>query len=235
MKIHRLLSQIHKLIGLVVGVQVLLWISGGLVMSSIDIRHVRGEHHVAVNRPVPLPDDVLPSALAGLESGAREVVLRRLLDGTVAEVSFLDGRKALYDAASGAVLSPLNENWARRLAAMDYAGPETISSVALLERDPPIEYRDSLPVWQVTIDDNDKTRLYFSPQTGRLIARRNDTWRLFDFFWMLHIMDYKERTDFNHPLLVASAGMGLALALSGLALLFWRLRRRDLSWIVRRR
>ena len=235
MKIHRLLSQVHKLIGLVVGVQVLLWISGGLVMSALDIERVRGGHNVAASDPSPVPADVLPPQLAGLGSRTREVILRSLLDVPVAEVIFLDGTEALYELTSGVKLSPLSADWARRLAAADYAGPERISDAVLLEQNPPIEYRQMLPVWQVTIKDDEGTRLYFSPQTGRLIARRNDTWRLFDFFWMLHIMDYTGRTDFNHPLLVVSAAIGFALAVSGLALLLWRLRLRDFSWVTRRR
>lgn len=33
-----------------------------------------------------------------------------------------------------------------------------------------------------------------------------DRWRVFDFLWMLHIIDFDSRDDFNHPLLqIASA------------------------------
>ena len=51
------------------------------------------------------------------------------------------------------------------------------------------------------------------------MARRNDWWRLFDVVWMLHIMDYDTRDDFNHPLLIVSAATALLFALSGVVLL----------------
>jgi len=63
------------------------------------------------------------------------------------------------------------------------------------------------------------TTLYVSPQTGEVVARRNDLWRAFDFVWMLHIMDYDEREDFNHPLLIATAATALLFVLSGLGML----------------
>ena len=38
---------------------------------------------------------------------------------------------------------------------------------------------------------------YISATTGSVLERRNDTWRWWDFFWMLHIMDYDERENVN--------------------------------------
>ena len=48
-------------------------------------------------------------------------------------------------------------------------------------------------------------------------------WRFYDFFWMLHIMDYRGRDNFNNPLLRAFALTGLAFALSGVTLVGFRL------------
>jgi len=61
--------------------------------------------------------------------------------------------------------------------------------------------------------------LYLEPWTGEILARRTSRWRVFDFFWMLHIMDFDTRDDFNHPLLQAAALLGLIIALSGV--IFW--------------
>ena len=47
--------------------------------------------------------------------------------------------------------------------------------------------------------------------------------------WMLHIMDFDERDDFNTPLLQISALLGLILALTGL--IYWALTTR----VLRRR
>lgn len=63
---------------------------------------------------------------------------------------------------------------------------------------------------------------------------RTDMWRLFGFFWMLHIMDYKERENFNHPLLISAAGLALITVLAGLVLLIVRVRRSVLVSLVAR-
>lgn len=64
--------------------------------------------------------------------------------------------------------------------------------------------------------------MYVSPFTGKVVARRTNTWRVYDFLWSLHIMDYREREDFNHPLLVAFAAGLLVLTLTGVVLLYRR-------------
>ncbi len=57
-------------------------------------------------------------------------------------------------------------------------------------------------------------------QTGEVLYHRDKTWRLFDVFWMLHIMDYTGRKNFNNPLVVTAAIGGLWLALTSIWLLF---------------
>jgi len=49
-------------------------------------------------------------------------------------------------------------------------------------------------------------------------GRRNDRWRLFDLFWMLHVMDYQGRDNFNTLLLQVVSGLGLVTILSGFTL-----------------
>jgi len=61
--------------------------------------------------------------------------------------------------------------------------------------------------------------LYIEPWTGELLARRTQGWRIFDFLWTLHIMDFDTRDNFNHPLLQAASALGLVIALSGVV--FW--------------
>src|SRR3546814_8614414 len=81
-----------------------------------------------------------------------------------------------------------------------------------------LEVRDhEAPIWRVPFEDGEGTTLYVSGQDGRVLERRNDTWRIFDFVWMLHIMDYTGRQDFNNPLVIMAGSGGLWIALSG----FW--------------
>ena len=75
-----------------------------------------------------------------------------------------------------------------------------------------------LPLWQVRFEQPESLSLYLDPWTGEIVARRTDRWRVFDFLWMLHIMDFEARDDFNHPLLQVAAFLGLVVALGGVVL-----------------
>ena len=79
------------------------------------------------------------------------------------------------------------------------------------------------PVWRIEFSDALDTRIYVSAETGAIEARRNEVWRLYDFFWMLHIMDYKEREDFNNLPLKIFAVTGTLFALTGIYLVAMRL------------
>jgi len=80
----------------------------------------------------------------------------------------------------------------------------------------------SIRAAEITYDDNDKTRIYLDAKTAELKAVRTRIWRVFDFMWMLHIMDYKERENFNTWWLRLFSGAAALFALSGLALVAHR-------------
>jgi len=115
---------------------------------------------------------------------------------------------------------------ARAVAVADYSGDAPVASVALQE-DATLEIRGlTPPLWRVDFADGRRTTIYVDPASGEIAARRNLLWRVYDVFWMLHIMDYRARDDFNHSLLVGSAATAWFLALTGLWLVVLWLRRR---------
>ena len=61
MKVLRLSTQLHKWVALVVGLQVLFWVGGGLVMTVIPIETVRSEHRAAELKPALLEVGALPT------------------------------------------------------------------------------------------------------------------------------------------------------------------------------
>ncbi len=237
MRLPAVIAFLHKWIGLIIGLQIVLWISGGVVMSWFPIEDVRGEHNIAEQEPVSISAATqyvpVSQVLAEHAGGtAAMVTMRPWLDHIVYEVRSDD--TILVDALTGERLSPVSETDARAVALADFAGDGELTSAMLLEEGN-VEYRGAVPVWRFDFADDDETHLYVSPQTGRIVARRNGTWRLYDFFWMLHIMDYQDRENFNHPLLVTAAITAFAMVLMGIALLFWRLRLRDWRVMFARR
>jgi hypothetical protein len=86
----------------------------------------------------------------------------------------------------------------------------------------------------VEFDHPSNTRVYVSVDRGLVTARRNQTWRVFDFLWMFHIMDYEARDDINNLLLRLLSIFGLATVISGYLLWgstsrFLRRRRRSIG------
>ena len=229
MKLSTIVRRIHLWAGVLLGVQVILWMLSGVVMTWYHIDLVRGERDLPAVTAVALEAEAYASPGGIIEQAGpvSQVTLRRFLGAPVYETDGPSGR-AIYDARSGARLSPIGADQARRVAREGFAGDGDIVRLSLID-DPGDEYRGGgpLPVWRADFSDRLNTRIYVSPETGEIVRRRNDVWRLYDFFWMLHIMDYAEREDFNNPLVKAASAAGLVFAASGFIMLFFRQ-----SWAV---
>ncbi len=231
MKLTRIMRQTHQGIGLLVGIQVLLWISGGFVMSAFPLTKVRGEDRAAprVAAPLDLQEELVAPAAVARDAGWSGLDRAELIAWHGQPVLRLSSgdKTLLVEARTGTHLSPLPENWARAVAAADYTGPGSLATV-VMQTEPRSEIRgQDLPLWRAEFDDGRRTTVYVSPASGQVVARRNNIWRVYDFFWMLHIMDYGGRDNFNHPLLITAAVVAWLLATSGLWLVaIWLTRRR---------
>lgn len=217
----------HKWIGLVIGVQALLWMLSGVYMTAISLDVIHGDHLAHVfNEPLDRGRDRLDVAqLARLQPGFESFKLKKLLGREVYELR-TGGRASLVDAQTGALLSPLPREQIVERARDIYQGEAEIREVTWITQAPQEVARRPVPMWAVRFDDRANSTLYFSPDTGDLLARRHDLWRWFDFLWMFHIMDYDTRSDVNNGLLRVAAGVGLLFALSGAWLVVYSFRRR---------
>lgn len=226
-KWRRWIADIHLWLSLAVGLQVLAWMVSGLFMVSQPIERVRSEHRLAETAHTDLaahgtlvsPDQVLAAVGAPVRRLSLEIVGDRILYAveTAAE------RRALFDAQTGVQVSPIDEPFARQIVERAIAGDQPVARLTLIERDAPIEYRGALPVWRADFEDGDRLSVYVDANTGRIVARRSDLWRVYDFMWSLHIMDYRERENFNHPFLIAVTALALLMTIAGLVLLTIRL------------
>lgn len=217
----------HKWLSLVVGIQALLWVLGGLYMVVVPIEIVHGDHLARGGRPALAADAprIDPAALAARYPGMSGFAFKQLGGREVVEVR--QGKQVLLaDAASGAALAPLGRAQVESLARAAYLGEGELRAIDWLTTSPREVGGRPAPLWAVHFDDMVATTLYYSPYTGELVTRRHALWRWFDFVWMLHIMDYEEREDVNNGLLRASAIAAFAMALSGVWLLVLWLRKR---------
>ena len=227
---------VHRWLALVVSVQLLAWSVGGFTFSILDIENVRGELDMERGAEPALElDTVRVSPLeaiqslsdgSGLSTAVRKVVLRERRGRVVYELFGVKGEPlASIDVTTGEVTRQIGEREAGGAAVADFAHEATVSSIELLEGSPPVEYRGGrMPVYRVVLDHPKHPHFYVCPVTGEILKRRNKLWRIFDFFWMLHIMDYGERNSFNHWLLTGMSVLAIATSISGLVLWSWRLR-----------
>ncbi len=217
-----LARRLHKWLALFVGVQAVIWTVSGVYMTAVHIDFIHGDHLVRSVDPPPTTANALidPLVAARAVPGAQTVRLQWLLGTPVYAVAG-PGPVVLLDAATAAMVPPPSEAQVREIARRRYTGKEAIVSAVLL-RDVPFEVRGRRgPLWRIEFAHWNKPTFYISAETGELLTRRHELWRVFDFLFGLHIMDYQERENVNNLLLRAFSWSGLALAISGTWLLVY--------------
>ncbi len=220
--VQKLFRKWHRILAPLIGVQLLLWTLGGIYFSWFDLDNVHGDYERAgqavsdlreVTEVVPIEPLLERSELARIE----DVRLGTFLGRTVVRLYQDRDRVEMYDAASGEKLSPIGETEARTIAAADFAPPGEIVAVQLVEEKHG-EYKNAVPAWQVRFDNWKSTHIYVHANTGLVTARRNAIWRGFDFLWMLHILDFQERENFNNWLLRSLSVLSLITIVTGYVL-----------------
>ncbi|MCK6548872.1 PepSY domain-containing protein [Myxococcota bacterium] len=231
---NRRLYALHRWVSLAALVQLAIWTASGTFFAVVPIGKVRGTsvpkaHErtlsagVATSSTALLPaSEVLTRAAAAGLDGITSLELRDTPSGVFWFAATSGGKVRL--SASGGHPVPVDRSEAEATAQRDQPGSPAIVSAELVERDAPIEYREKpLPAWRVRVVGADSgMNVWVDARTGDVTARRNDVWRVYDFLWALHIMDYSERESFNHPLIIAAALLGVGTVLTGAVL--WALR-----------
>tara|TARA_R110002072_G_scaffold231648_2_gene389027 strand:+ start:393 stop:1091 length:699 start_codon:yes stop_codon:yes gene_type:complete len=224
--IPRLIPRLHNILGLVVGGQVVLWIVSGFFFTIFPIEQVRGEHlRAEAPAAIALPAAGLVPIDGLVGADVATVRLKPFLGGAAFETETPAG-KALFDAATGAPLAPLNEDLARQVAETGWAGDGTLTTLALVDPAPREAGRGhGRAMWRAGFDGNDTATFWIDPQTGDIAAVRTGLWRTFDLFWGLHIMDWTNRETFTSWWMKLAAFLSLVLTLAGIWLVVVRVRR----------
>lgn len=218
------LTRVHKWAGLIIGIQILLWVLSGLFMTVFPINEIRGRH-IAVQVDLPVlqkPDVSFDQALARYDGEVTQASLANYAGQLAYRIEGDRGVMSL-SGQTGEPIADLSEAQIRQMALEYYYADNPIERVTLIRDNSPNEYRRALPIWQVQFDDRSQSRLYLDPQTAELRAVRTRLWRVYDFMWALHIMDYTQRERFNSWWLRLAAAAALLFVLSGFGLLAHRL------------
>ena len=228
--------RVHRWLGWLVGLQVLIWVVGGVVFSLVPFTAwVKGGDTVkppSMALPAGWAERVAP-ALGAAASLADVVGIATVAtpQGPALRVSYGAGRAPVIVPADGAAWTPPDAAAMRRFAISLYQGRGIVTSVERLSTVPPrlgivAETGGRGDVWRVGFDDALATRIYLNGQTGEFVTSRNEAWVWYDFFWRLHIMDYAGGEDFNGTLLRIASVTAFGLVVAGALLATLAARRR---------
>lgn len=227
-RLARRIASIHKWLGLIVGLQLVVWTASGLFFAAIHITDIRGEHlvhpegHVAPMDAARIKFSSTDALKAVAEDRPIEVALRPLAGEPVYEVRGEIGT-FLVSAETGERIV-VDEARAKSLAQERWIEQDAIIAVDLLDVAPK---ESGLPgeAWSVRFKGDGNPTLYVSAVNGKVSAPRTDLWRTYDFLWQLHLMDWGLNENFNTPWMVAAAIFALSTVLFGIALLVHRFSR----------
>ena len=218
-----LLKKIHKWLSLLVGLQLLIWLSTGLYFNLMDHQKASGEQF----RQSPVIAQVNKNQLIEPQSvllkskptvSLKQISLLEkpyyLLTHEKGLYSHLNNSYSLVDAYSGKQVL-IDDVMASELAQASYKGKGKIESVIKLS--PPYDDipREKNKVWQVNYTDDLNTSVYIDTGSGRIVKHSNDDKRFADIFFMLHFMDYGSEGSFNNVQIILFALFTLFFALTG--------------------
>ena len=219
----KLSRQTHKWLMAVIGIQIVIWSITGFYMVYLNIDYIHGDTLVK-NQQVSLNNQSLNYSIDQLfldHPNAQRIELSTFLGEAVYRFND-DASKYLVNASTGEVLSPLSKMQALKLATFEYTGSGNIESVLLIAESPPYELSQRhLPVWQVNFDDLFSPTLYVSIDSGKIVTKRHELWRIFDWMFRFHVMDYQD-SKVDNTLLFVVAFLSLIAAITGLILIYFR-------------
>lgn len=219
----KLTRKTHKWLMLFLGVQFVIWSVTGAYMVFFNIDYIHGNSLIK-NQYINLIDSEVNYPIQTLLKqypNVQEIKLENHIYQPV--YRFKAGKEQfLVNANTGELLSPITKEDAVKVAQFQYAGSGVISSIALITENPPFELRASvLPAWRVDFDDLAAPTLYVSATSGKIVGKRHEFWRLFDWMFRFHVMDYQD-SEIDNTLLFWFSLLGILAGLSGLILLYFR-------------
>ena len=214
----------HRWLMAMVGLQFLIWSVSGVYMVFMDIDYIHGDTLIH-NHQQQIDPQLMQYPLDNLLQrypDAQGISVGLYLDKVVYRFS-TEQRKWQLDASSGEPIAPVTQGQALQVARDYYRGSADVASAELLVNDAPFELNPyALPAWRVNFDHWSAPSLYISAETGLLVGTRHLFWRLFDWMFRFHVMDYDDGEDINNGLLFVAALIGIIAALCGVVLVYFR-------------
>ena len=203
----------HKYLSLIISIQLLLWTISGIYFAFNKIELVRGEQYIIKDKPSSIEINNL-----NISSNVKNIEIFKRLNQWVVKAEMDAGFK--YQDLLGNEVYELSPNEAIEVVKLKTI-LSPIDAIKINESSSRSEFRGrSLPIYKIKTDSSDDTNVYVDVMSGKIVAIRSDSWRIWDFLWGAHIIDYKERDNINNILLKIFSVLALFSSLSGIALFF---------------
>ena len=213
----------HKWLMLFIGVQFVIWSVTGTYMVFLNINYIHG-NSLVVNHQAAIDADSIEYSQSELllqHPNANNIKLGTFIDTAVYSFS-VDDKQHVIDANNGRLLSPIDKATAISAAKHYYSGSPYIDDITLIEDNPPFELRASaLPAWRVDFEGVSAPTIYVSAETGQLVGKRHQFWRIFDWMFRFHVMDYDDGSDIDNSWLFILAILGMIGTISGIFLTYY--------------
>ncbi len=215
--------RIHRFLGVFIGIQFFFWTLSGLYFSWTDIDEIHGDHFHQDHMMHQTATDL---AEPGSLDSTLEISTLELRFVRHQPHYWVNGEK-LFDAKTGQLKPEITAEEAKEIARIYIKGNFGIKSAEYLtETGAHHEYRGrALPAWAIHFDHPENLTAYIDAKSGSFERVRHSSWRVFDFLWMFHTMDYAGRDNFNNLLLRAFSLFGLATIASGFTLFFMTMKK----------
>ncbi len=239
---HYYIRKSHRWLGVFLGIQFVLWTIGGLYFSWSNMDEIHGDFQkkeaplLSSNISLVSPSFVLNEikkvhridsvvSIQLIEILGKPFYQIRCISAihhTNTQHHIAEAMNHLANAETGALRGPLSKAEAIEIAKERFIGNAKIISVDYLtSTNAHHEYRENvLPAYAVRFEDPSKTTVYIATELGTVQKFRNEKWRVFDFLWMMHTMDYEGRDYFGNWALRIFSILGLITVLSGFLLFF---------------
>lgn len=235
--------KIHRYFGVIIGIQFLFWTLGGMFFSWSNMDQIHGDTN---RQPEKLITNLEawqnPSEIFGkiAETTPVDSVISfktiNFLDEPFYQIKYFslgEQKLTLVNVHSGEVRSSLSQPEAEQLAREVFIPKSEIQHVVYLEKGmvgKHHEYRNGpLPAYAITFVHSSGTNIYVSTELAQVVTFRNSNWRVFDFLWMMHTMDYQSRDNIGNILLRIFSVLGVITILSGFLLYY-----KSSPWIYNR-
>jgi hypothetical protein len=226
----------HLWLGAAVIAPLVFWLGTALVFALWPIEAVRGKSlSTGRAQPLALLKGWMSPPSEAME-GAQSVTLRNVEGHPVAIVD-RNGQTEVWDLIDKKPVGPvLPLSWVREVARRDFAGSFETDSVYLFMRSGigqrvdgkgpevlslPDEYGGPLPAYGFLLRQSGM-HIYVDATSGDIRARRRSLWRIYDFAFRLHSLEFMSDGT-KRALMISIIFLGLLLTGTGLAMVMKRL------------